>query len=173
MSKVIVGIDEWRDIPGLPGYQASRCGLIRSIRRAKPVLLKPEIDKDGYFKFQPMKDGVQIHFSFHRAVALAYIGPASSEDDVVCHNDGSRSNNSAANLRWGSQKDNIADKKIHGTTQEGSRHPRAICDEKRAKVAKEYLRTGASLSEAAIASGLTRNIVADISRGRTWKHVVL
>lgn len=162
---------DWKSIPGFDGYQASRCGLVRSLRSRSPVILKTEIDKDGYLRFQPMVDGKQSHLSIHRAVALAFHGLPPDGENVACHNDGNPSNNCANNIRWASQKSNIADKALHGTHQVGSKHPRSICNESSALSAKKMLREGLSLQEVATALGLTRHIIADISRGRTWVHV--
>ncbi len=159
---------DWTDIPGMPGYQASREGRIRSLLRRTPVVLKHEIDKDGYRRVQICVDGKARHIGIHRLVALTYHGEAPSADHVACHNDGSRDNNCADNLRWGTQMENIADKRAHGTHQVGSKHPKAVCDEVRAAETRRLLKAGLTLQKVADALGLTKHIVADISRGRTW-----
>lgn len=162
---------EWRAICGFAGYEVSSAGLVRSLKKRVPRVLSVEVDKDGYRRVQLFKDGRYFHRFVHRLVADAFLPRPTSDRLLVCHNDGSRSNNTPANLRWGTQKENVADKRAHGTQQIGSKHPRSKIDEAKAAEIKARLSCGDTLLEAALAVGTTRHVVADISRGRTWNHV--
>lgn len=112
----------WRPIPGHPGYEASDQGRVRSLDREVPVtggsmravkgkVLRPQERRDGRLVFQAAQ-GRTIYV--HRAVALAFLGPAPTGMEV-CHNDGDPSNNRPSNLRWDTRRNNMLDMHEHGT----------------------------------------------------------
>lgn len=163
-------VERWAPVPRFPGYEVSTLGAIRSLKRSKPVLMKQETDKDGYKRVQLFRSGEYHHLVVSRIVAYAFLGQAPEGKPYCCHIDGSRDNNAAGNLRWDSQKENIADKVRHGTAQVGSKHPRATLTED--TVAAIKLRLGkASAQSIASEFNVTRHVVNDIKRGRTWVHV--
>ena len=169
---MLIGLETWLSIPGFPGYEVSECGNIRSIRRVNPKILNVEVDRDGYRRVQLRRNGVPSHQVLSRLVALTFIGEP-THGQVCCHNDGNPANNAASNLRWDTQLGNIADKVIHGTAQVGSKHPNAEITESDARRIKEILsqsKKRGSLKKAAIETGISYHIVADISRGKTWGH---
>jgi hypothetical protein len=51
----------------------------------------------------------------HRLVLLAFSGPPPTAKHRVLHGDNDTRNNRLSNLRWGTQKENMADKIRHGT----------------------------------------------------------
>ncbi len=62
--------------------------------------------------------GTRTPVSVHELVLSAFIGPR-PDGLVGCHNNGNPKDNSVCNLRWDTQKSNIADKFIHGTICRG------------------------------------------------------
>jgi hypothetical protein len=50
----------------------------------------------------------------HRIVLESFVGEC-PPNMVCCHYDGNGANNDITNLRWGTRKENMADKKRHGT----------------------------------------------------------
>lgn len=102
--------EEWRDIPGHPGYQASNLGRVRSRYR----VLKPRLAwKKG--KQQPprvvaslsVKCVVKKRF-VHQIVLEAFVGPRPPGKETA-HWDGDPLNNRLENLRWATPEENFAD----------------------------------------------------------------
>lgn len=165
--------EEWRPVARFSGYEVSSWGRLRSCLRRNPRLKTSEIDKDGYSRVTMYRDRRYVHAVLHRLVAEAFIGPSPAGKDVCCHNDNDRSNNKPGNLRWDTQLGNIADKRIHGTHQEGSKHPRATIDEATARRVKnllaETLRYKGRLKMVAEATGVSYHVVSHISKRNAWR----
>lgn len=114
--------EEWRPIPGWEGlYEVSNLGRVKSCPREvqgrpgrKPYkrpgqLRKPSVNSTGRLQVGLSAPGRKwFNMKVHRAVALAFLGPA-PEGCEVCHNDGNPMNNRLDNLRWGTKKENSAD----------------------------------------------------------------
>lgn len=107
--------EEWRSIPSWPRYEASSFGRIR---RAVPGynthagrILRPCRARGGYLvvRLGGRTCGV------HRLVCEAFHGAAPTPRHQAAHDDGTRAHNVPANLRWATPKENIADRRRHGT----------------------------------------------------------
>lgn len=174
-AKFVWPTDEvWRAVVGFPGYEVSDQGRVRSLRRTNPRLMTPEIDEDGYSRLALVRDGRYVHQLVHRMVAMAFNGPAPEGMPICRHGDNNAANNRPSNLVWGTQADNMADKNLHGTAQIGSKHPMAVITEEIAVQVKARLQPGKQprgrLRQISRELGVSYNVVADISRGRTWGH---
>jgi hypothetical protein len=99
---------EWKDIPGLPGYQVSDSGQVKRLVPEKT--LDGNIDRHGYRRHNIKGTCIYVH----RLVLSAFIGPCPPGHEG-CHNDGDKLNNSLSNLRWGTRSANTWDKINHGT----------------------------------------------------------
>lgn len=167
-------MEEWRDIPGYPGYQISNLGNARSLdrviysagdsrrgsytRQHKGRILAAKSDAAGYPHCYPFG-------RIHCVVLLAFVGvcPAGLE---VCHCDGNKLNNRLDNLRYGTQSTNEMDKVAHGTSNRGERHGMAkltradvICIRRNVSVtAKAY----------AAAYNVSESCVRRIRNMKTW-----
>ena len=119
--------EQWRTIPGFDGlYEVSDHGRVRSIgrvvRKANGVLLTvpPKILRSNpppagkYHKVGLRKDGRTITITVHRAVLLAFVGPAPAGTEG-CHNNGNPGDNRLSNLRWDTRSANNLDAVAHGT----------------------------------------------------------
>jgi hypothetical protein len=118
----------WRGIPDWPEYQVSDRGDVRRIGNATGAvvgrILKPLLNKKtGYFAVCLCRNSTSVRVDIHRLVALAFHGPQPSANYLVAHNDGCRTNNCAANLRWATQRENLRDCREHGTAQMGALNP--------------------------------------------------
>lgn len=155
---------------GFPRYAVSDTGLVygRGGRR-----MTPQRDKDGYLYVRFFKSGRYYKKSLHRLVYETFVGPIPSGRNV-CHNDGSRSNNSVANLRADTQKSNCADKLKHGTAQIGERHGNSIVSDALARKIKNRIEAAPRKKGALLAIArdlnVSRHVVYDMKRGRvrTW-----
>lgn len=165
--------EEWRVVPGLPLYEVSSFGSVRSWavrgflgRRAKKsTLLTPSLHREGYLRVKLGRErGAE---SVHVLVALAFIGPK-GDAEVCRHLDNNPTNNVPWNLAWGTQAENMADKERHGTAQKGERNANAklTADDVRAiRASTEVARVLAKRY------GISRGRVATLKTGRGWKHV--
>ena len=165
--------ENWRPVPGHPGYEVSDVGRIRSYRNRQghsadmPRLLSPAIVR-GY---RHIKLGRSRQTKVHILVLEAFVGPR--PDGMVCrHLDGNPLNNRLSNLRWGTPEENYADRHLHGTHNTGSRNGRAKVDERAVLVIRERLAAGVKSAVVAEDLGISRGIVAHISAGHTWKSTL-
>lgn len=163
--------EEWRPVKGFECfYQVSDQGQVRSLdriaRNGREVhgrILRPGRNK-GYLQVSLNVDGKGHNRAVHALVAEAFIGPRPLGLDV-CHNNGKRDDNRAANLRYDTRKGNFADCVVHGTRQRGSKSHRAKLTE--ADVL-EIAASTATVSELASRYGVHKVTIRDIFAGRSW-----
>lgn len=125
--------NEWRPVPRWPEYEVSCLGQVRRVRPAFGAVvgrvLKPMLNKrTGYLSVVLCRHAQPARIDIHRLVAQAFHGPQPSLVHLVAHNDGVRTNNHASNLRWATQRENLADCHRHGTALVGSANPAAKLD---------------------------------------------
>lgn len=128
-------LEEWRPVPGYPGYEVSNLGRIQSLDKifwhtwssrgvARQVIRKSRIIRGSLLLrrgrvvakyFQPRDDAKRLGtVLFHRAVLGAFVGPC-PDGMECCHGDGNPLNNVLSNLRWDTHVENIRDSMRHGT----------------------------------------------------------
>ncbi len=122
--------ERWKSVYGHPNYEVSDLGRVRSIshwrthnRHGCPMwwrgkILKPGKQTSGHLFV--VLEGQRAN-RVHRLVAIAFIGPPPFSGALVRHKDDDPSNNRPRNLRWGTQKQNMADAKRNGKILGGSR----------------------------------------------------
>lgn len=170
----------WKPISGYECYEVSDTGKVRRITKGEsnrtsgaPYDLKQHKDKDGYlyvilFHPQTIK---KKKLRVHRLVAAAFISDHPS-GMVACHNNGDKNDNSIGNVRWDTQKGNIADKILHGTQVRG-------CDAHQSKLSPcqaiyaKYtpLTYRGHITNLAREYGVSRTAINLIRKGRNWSHV--
>lgn len=97
---------EYKPIPNFENYTISKSGEIRKVTgKYAPMIMKPKLDKDGYYQIGLYKDGKKYYKSIHRLVAITYIENTCNFSDVN-HKDGDRTNNNVENLEWCTQRYN-------------------------------------------------------------------
>ena len=115
--------ETWRPIPAWPHHGASSCGRVRSVTWLDEngiwhlgAILPQHPDKrkgKGYL-YVNLRDGKR-----HRRAAVAVVvleahrGLRPFPDWEACHNDGVRTDNHLAKLRWDSRQGNLADQWRH------------------------------------------------------------
>lgn len=95
--------EEWKDIPGYPGYKISNLGRIISYRRYPDGReIKGAPDKDGYNRLLLYSSlGVRKSFRRNRLVAKIFVpNPHPELWNVVNHKDEDVTNDRADNLEW-------------------------------------------------------------------------
>jgi hypothetical protein len=115
---------EWRTVTDWDGFEVSNEGHVRSLdrwsvrsdgvrRRLKGRMLRPFRNRNGHLYVTLETNGRRWRVGVHQLVCREWHGPP-PDDALACHVDGEPSNNRPANLRWGTQRDNMADRKRHG-----------------------------------------------------------
>ena len=103
--------DEWKEIPGLPGYEISIYGDVYfkgdvsgKLRRRSGICVQHR-NRLGYMTVGININGVKKRMFVHRLLAITYIENPENKKEID-HIDGNPSNNSLDNLRWATPKEN-------------------------------------------------------------------
>jgi len=159
----------WKPIPNFSDYDVSTLGEVRSYKGGdKCCLMKLRIGIDGYPRVTLQDDsGTKRVRRVHLLVADAFLGPAKGR--IVRHRNGDLQDPRLVNLKYGTQKENSADRYLHGTHGIGGNNSQAILTEKEAKAIMK-LKGKVSQVEISKRFGISRQAVSDIHRGKTWAH---
>ena len=84
----------------------------------------------------------------------------------VCHNDGSRTNDTSANLRWGTQAENEQDKVAHGTSHNSG--SRRLSPEQVLSIRQLYTTGNYTQQQLANSFGVDQSHVCDIVNKKRW-----
>lgn len=176
-------VEEWREVPGHDGYEASSLGRIRSIdrvseyervdqysgrvlkirRKHKGRILRPASTQSGH---QMVVLGRGKNASVHTLVLLAFVGPAPEGHEALHRNDVAHDNR-LKNLRWGTRSENYWDAVRNGKAAIGERHPASKL--KRADIPKIMSMKGRSASSVARKFGVTAGTIRQVWDGKTWR----
>jgi hypothetical protein len=167
--------DVWIPIPFAKGYFVTCTGRVGSIRPyrkgAKPPTEPRELsyshDKNGYKKVGLYNENGVRYYRVCRLVCEVFHGPA-VKGLVVRHLDGSKTNDSAGNLVWGTPKENSADRDLHGTKIKGSAVNTSRLTEEQVKMIRESSRAHSDLAREL---GVTPSAIWHIRVRKVWKHV--
>jgi HNH endonuclease len=176
------GAVEWRTVPGQPDYEVSDRG---DVRRAVPRAnwpaghrLRPAPSRSGHLYVMlapwPGANRSAKHF-VHRLVARAFLGEPPFANACVLHGDDNPGNNSIANLRWGTRKENHADRMKNRGWQKkiirGSAARNARLAERDVRVIRRMSALGARNGWIAGFYGVSPSTICDVVKIRHWKHV--
>lgn len=110
----------WRPIRGYEDiYELSSVGRVRSWvntsgnRTKKPSYKKPTKINRGYLIITLHRSGERRRFYLHRLIADTFIREL-SDNDIVCHLNDIKTDNSIGNLYIGTHNDNMRHKVING-----------------------------------------------------------
>jgi len=171
--------EEWRDIPGFPGCQASSLGRVRADRYGRAgrvfrrlALMKPSEGGYGYWVIGLRRGpGDIVQKRVHQWVALAFYGhpPAGHQ---VRHLDGDRKNNRATNLKYGTVRENALDKIAHGTLMRGEGHPSSKLSDAEVDEIRLALTRGEKGRSLAAKYGVSPALITYIKQGkvRNWSN---
>lgn len=177
----------WLDIPGWEGkYQISEDGRCRSLDRTILALtphgslglrhyrgreLRGGRTKKGYLLFCLTENSGKEHRYAHDLVLSAFVGPR-PDGAEVCHNNGVRSDNRLANLRYDTRSGNARDMLVHGTA--GLNRGQANGNAKLTEDAVRDIRGNyckGEWSDAARHYDVTPATVRHVALGQTWRHI--
>lgn len=109
----------------------------------------------------------------HQLVLEAFKGPRPSPKHQAMHLDGTRQNNRASNLEWGTQSDNEFCKVVHGTVARPDGKPKFTDDEVRL-IRHRYAgpkELQVSLYQLAREYRVSVPTIWNLVRGKSYKHV--
>jgi hypothetical protein len=132
--------EEWRPVVGYEGvYEVSSLGRVRSLNRhadhprgplnIRGMQISPFKNARGYLRVSLRDSGARSKRTVHSLVLEAFIGPRPGGMQSR-HLNGNKADNRPENLTWGTAKQNIADKRAHGTQPLGSECVSAKLDER-------------------------------------------
>lgn len=90
--------EQWKEIPGFPGYWVSNYGQVKYEHRDKPVGV--HLNQQGVAYISLQKNNEQYHRALGRLVAQLFIPRERDAFDTVVNRDGVRTNCYAENLMW-------------------------------------------------------------------------
>lgn len=172
-------MEEWKQVIGYEGrYEVSKLGDIRTdlnsphrnsrIHRGK--FLHQRMNKNGYLRVSFNLDGVKRSRNVHLVVLEAFKG-LRPEGKVARHKDGNSKNNASDNLEWSTQKENIADKIIHGTDNKGEKHQNAVLTNQDVIVMRAMKEVGYSNVWIANCFLVTPVNVGYVVNRKSWTHI--
>ena len=163
-------------IPSLPDYAAGSDGSIWRVTKAitrssVPYEIKGRIVKGRRRVKLMLPDGSKREFFVSRLVCEAFHGLPPSEKHHAAHWDGDCRNDSAANVRWATPKENVGDdKRRHGRVANGTRNGRAILTAAQVEEARSaYCGKRGQITELASRFGLSRSAMRSVVLGENWK----
>ena len=129
----------WASVPGYEGfYEVSNYGDARSLTRSVPYgkhkgatykgrELKQFVT-NSYLSVKLAKAGVAKTLYVHDLVLLAFEGrrPDFGSRGEIRHLDGDKFNNLLSNLKYGTTKENAADRKLHAVGLIADKHDRRL-----------------------------------------------
>lgn len=155
-----------------PDYEIDADGTIYTFKNTpasrKNKVLKPRLDKDGYFMVNLYKKDIKTHgFTrrINRLLAITFKPLESYEGMVVRHMDGNPQNNNLNNLEWGTFKQNEADKKRHGTWAHGEKIGNSKLKEDQIIFIKKALKLKISQYKLAEMFNVSQSLISEIKRG--------
>lgn len=128
----------WTSVPGYDGfYEVSNYGDVRSLTRFVPYGKHKGTTYKGrelkqfltnnYLSVKLAKAGVTKTIYVHELVLLAFEGPRPDlgSRGEIRHLDGDKLNNALNNLKYGTTKENAADRKLHAMGLVADKHDRS------------------------------------------------
>lgn len=174
MKVCFLGIQEnWKPIPDWNGYEVSDLGRVRSFKKRgsngglrstwRLMALKPN-RKTDHLGITLADHERRRFWPLQNLVLTVHFGPCPPGMEA-CHKDGNASDCRLANLRWGTKKDNCADRIRHG------RHGKQILKAENIPRIRGMLASGYPGNVIAREYGVSERTISGIKTGATWPGV--
>jgi hypothetical protein len=168
----------WKPVKGFEGmYEVSDQGRVRALPYEmrhwcgrmipKPGGLVTLTKHTGGYRFVALRGGKKHYV--HRLVMAAFVGPAPHRNDVN-HINGDKTDNRLCNLEYCNRLHNVRHAIATGLQDnagEGNGMSKYTADQ--ITKAHELVRQGASHAEAASATGVSRGMVQQVTKGTRWQ----
>lgn len=169
-----------KEIPGFPGYYATRDGRILSSHTHHPAgddvddsvhELRPKTMRYGHKQVTLRKDRISHFRNVHQLVLETFAGPR-PPGKIACHGPNGTADNSLSNLSWQTYKQNTLDRLRDGTDNRGTKHSLAklsVSDVR--EIRRLYQRGGISQQKIADRFKIDQTHVSEIVRRKEWTCV--
>lgn len=163
--------EEWREVSrNNNNYQVSNYGRLKRVKSddvknqfKNTHVLRGHVNKNGYTEFSIIIDGCEKHALVHILVAKAFI-PNPNNYPFVLHKKAvlNGGTNSVDNLYWGTQKDNMQDRKNENKYTVSEKHKK-VTSELFSKPIKQYTLDGKFIQtwDSAIKASLALDVSYD------------
>jgi hypothetical protein len=169
---------EIRPVPGWTGYFASSDGRIYSTltSRVKRQLAPSQGGgRDADYQYVTLcGDGRRQRIGVHQIIALTFhLKPEIPQGKklVARHRDNNPVNNRADNVHWGTQSQNLMDRRGHGTAPIGEKNHAAKITADQVIEIRRRRATGEQCRLIAADMGITHQSVWRIGAGQRWQHI--
>jgi hypothetical protein len=174
MCDQTTALERWLPITGFEGrYEVSGQGRVRALFTGKQGIVPPRLigsgcEASGYRRVTLYNAaGGKYRSEVHRIVLNAFVGPC--PEGLVCrHLNGKPADCRLVNLRWDTQKANIADTLEHGTRARGETQGNSKLTEDAVRAIRKRYGEGATQRELSRDFGISRRTVVGIVRGESW-----
>jgi len=177
--------ERWKPVPGWEDFYAvSDLGRVRSLDRwtrtrgdgrrfAPGRILKAAIDGTGRYTVRLTRDNSGHTHKVHRLVLEAFRGPCPPGMEC-CHGPGGPLDNRLVNLRWGTKKQNAADKIRDGHPHgpRGEQCAKKLTEAAVSEIKRLYATGEWRQTDIAARFGVQQNMVSRIVCGQSWKHAI-
>jgi hypothetical protein len=158
----------WKTLDKYPGYEVSSLGRVKGPKGIRRL----QIDPKGYLYVGIGKERPRVH----RLVCIAFHGEPPTKDSMALHGpDFNKANCQAANLRWGTSRDNAADLTkagnrfyIPGRDQRAHRNGHSKLDWDKVRKIRALRIKGYTQQGIADMFGITQVQVGNIVRNESW-----
>lgn len=159
-------MENWKEIPQFPTYEASDKGNIRVKRTQKVMTL--QLRKDGYYQVGLYVEKRRVFQQVHRLVAMAFL----EGEGVVNHIDGNKGNNIPFNLEWCDKSHNEKHAYTIGLkSNTGSNNNFSKLSEKDVLEIRKIYQKGTTQQKIADKFNIARNTVSMIVNRKCWTHI--
>lgn len=185
MGTSVFQSEVWKPVAGFEGiYEVSDHGRVRSLARIVPIVdgasparrvpakvLSPGTNSSGYLHVTLFRAGVRRLRKVHHLVLDAFFGDC-PEGCQALHGNAIRNDNRISNLRWGTAKENAADRDMHGNQPRGADSWNAKFEDADIRdIRRAYSDTEATLLSLAEKYGVCISTIWYIVKNLHWSHV--
>lgn len=160
-------------VPGCPDYcHDLEWNVYRrtfKVGTAVGRMCKPYITSEGRTAWNLRDENGRPKTIFRSAIVCTYAHGPRPDGKLALHNNGDPTDDRPDNLRWGTQKENMADRKAHGRQPRlvGETHPRAKLTIEQVRFVR---RSDARHVDLARQFGVSASLIHHIRIGLIWKE---
>lgn len=180
-SETMSGFGDVRfaDVPGFIGYKVGDDGKTVLSNRIGGIWKVRSLNTDDRGrKFVTLMVGANgarrqlKRIRLSRLILMSFVGPCPNGMEC-CHGPSGETDDRLSNIRWDTRLENCKDKARHGTNPTGEKNGNSTLTVRTVKAIKRRLAAGEYQELIAARFQISQSAVSQISRGVTWKDVLI